>query len=140
MPEWSTFPEGPDSRFSRHALKPPAQLGRGIRGGRRHVKHRALVDRGANEVEIGTQHHQYGEEGEPKTEGPDAAAQRQAEPVDEPAKNKYDGEQRHQLNQVLADVGCHDSKLQEVEEEERQRLVDVVLVKHHFLVREFALI
>lgn len=37
-----------------------------------------------------------------------------------PAKNKYDGEQRHQFDQLLADVGCHDGELQEVEEEEGQ--------------------
>lgn len=43
-----------------------------------------------------------------------------------PSEHKHDGEQRHQLHQVLADVGGHDGQLQEEEEEEAQRLGDVV--------------
>lgn len=57
-----------------------------------------------------------------------------------PAKNEYDGEQRHQFEQVLADVRCHDSELQEVEEEEGQGLVDKVLVHRHFSVYPIALV
>lgn len=57
-----------------------------------------------------------------------------------PAESKYDGEQRHQLHQVLTDVGCHDSKLQEEEEEEGQRFVDKVPVHRHLSVHQFGLI
>lgn len=57
-----------------------------------------------------------------------------------PAENKYDGEQWHQLDQVLADVGCHDGELQEIEEEEGQRFVDEVPVHRHLSVHLFALI
>lgn len=45
-----------------------------------------------------------------------------------PANRKADGEQRHQLHQVLVDVGRHDGQLQEEEEEEGERLVDKVPV------------
>lgn len=51
-----------------------------------------------------------------------------------PAEHKDDGEQRHQLQQVLADVRRHDSQLQEEEEEEGQRFVDVVPVHRHLSV------
>lgn len=57
-----------------------------------------------------------------------------------PAENKYDGEKRHQLHQVMADVGCHDSKLQEVEEEKGQWFIDVVPVHRHPSVHHFGLI
>ncbi len=57
-----------------------------------------------------------------------------------PAENKYDGEQRHQLQQVLADIGRHDSELQEEEEEEGQRFVDVVPVYGHLSVHQIILI
>lgn len=57
-----------------------------------------------------------------------------------PANRKADGEQRHQLHQVLADVGGHDGQLQEEEEEEGERLVDEVPVHRHVPVRLLGLV
>lgn len=73
----------------RHPLTPPALPGRRSCRGRCNVENRLLSDRRADVVEVGTEHDQYGEEGEAEAEAPDAAAaQREAEPVDEPAPQK----------------------------------------------------
>lgn len=72
--------------FLLHALlTPPALPGWRSRGGRRHVKDAVLSHRRAHEVEVGAQHNQYGEEGEAEAEASGAAAQGEAEPVDQPA-------------------------------------------------------
>ncbi|PWA15174.1 hypothetical protein CCH79_00008709, partial [Gambusia affinis] len=79
------------SCFSHHVLetlKPPAQLGRRIGGGRRHIEHGARPDRRADVVDVGAQHHQDGEEGEAEAEGPDAAAQSEADPLKKKIKEK----------------------------------------------------
>lgn len=57
-----------------------------------------------------------------------------------PAKRKTDGEQRHQLHQVLVDVGRHDGELQEEEDEEGERLVDEVPVHRHVPVHLLGLV
>lgn len=57
-----------------------------------------------------------------------------------PANRKADGEQRHQLDQVLVDVGRHDGQLQEEEEEEGERLVDEVPVHRHVPVHLLGLV
>lgn len=69
-------------------LTPPAQPGRRSCRGRFHVENRPLSDWRADVVQVGAQHDQYGEEGEAEAEAPDAAAQREAEPVDQPAAEK----------------------------------------------------
>lgn len=66
-------------------LTPPALFGRRSCRGRCYVENRLLSDRRADVVQVDAQHGQYGEEGEAKAEAPDAAAQREAEPVDQPA-------------------------------------------------------
>lgn len=70
------------------SLKPPAQPGRGLRGGGRHVKDGALPDWRAHEVEVGAQHDEDGEEGEAKAEASEGAFQSEADPVDEPEGKK----------------------------------------------------
>ena len=68
-------------------LAPPALPGARRRRGLLHVEHGPLPDRRADVVQVGAQHDEYGEEGEPEAEAPDAAAaQREAEPVDQPAE------------------------------------------------------
>ena len=50
-----------------------------------------------------------------------------------PPNGEYDGEQWHQFEIVLVEVGRHDRQLQEVEEVEAQRVIDVVAVGRHLL-------
>lgn len=57
-----------------------------------------------------------------------------------PANRKADGEQGHQFHQVLVDVGGHDGQLQEEEDEEGERLVDVVPVHRHVPVHLLGLV
>lgn len=72
-----------------HPLTPPALPGRRSCRGRCYVENRLLSDRRADVVQVGAKHDQYGEEGEAEAEAPDAAAaQREAEPVDQPAPQK----------------------------------------------------
>lgn len=119
---------------------PPPLSGRGRCCGQGHLEDGVLSVHGAHEVEVGAQHDKDGEEGEAEAEATDTAAQREAQPIDEPAEDEDDGEQRHQLEEVLGDVGRHDSQLQEVEEEESQRVVDEVPVDRHLGVHRAVVI
>lgn len=53
---------------------------------------------------------------------------------DAPAKHKYDGEDRNQLQHFLLGVRCHDGKLQEIEQVEMERVSDVVTVNRHLTI------
>lgn len=48
-----------------------------------------------------------------------------------PAKREDDGEKGHQFEQVLAQIGRHDTQLQEIQEEERDGVVHIAAVDVH---------